>query len=170
LIVKLRCLGGCGTDQEFNLPAGVLPPPNYLCRDCSADKSMVDDVEDIGRTRLARKVEWQRAGRIVEYVNGTSGRQDGYVIYVRKKDRASKFRRRNGFTQQAWHARVDELGWRCSFCGRGVTKITVLRWSVDGSKKLASQVPVCRACQCKKIAQGGPLSEHYTSEGNKIAA
>ena len=159
----------CNKSQEIAIPSDVIPPKNFLCRECARDRSMVDQVEDIGRTRLARQVLWQREARLVEYVNGTSAWTDGYKVYVRKKDRMSKFRRRNGYTQQAWYRRVDQLGWRCSECGREVTKMTVVAWSVDGTKKLESQIPLCRPCQCKRVGsvKGRPLSDHYTSEGEE---
>jgi hypothetical protein len=168
-IVKLPCRG-CGTDQEFNLPDGVAPPLNFLCRDCADPRSMVDNIDwsEIGKTRLARKLAWQREAEAQREVRRQGGEpEDGYAVYKRKKDRACKFRRRNGFTLMQWHERIDSLGWRCFFCGRDLTKMTVLRWSVDGSKELESQVPVCRSCQCKRI---GPKRDRcpttYIYEGD----
>jgi hypothetical protein len=152
--VSLTCRG-CGAGQDFSLPVDVGPPPSFLCRVCTAGKSMLDGVDysEIGKTRLARKLAWQREADKQREAQrqGSKSEDDGYDVYLRKKDRDCKFRRRNGFTLTAWHARVDVLGWRCSFCRCQLTRLTVLRWSTDGSKRLGSQVPICRPCQCKRV-------------------
>jgi hypothetical protein len=119
---------------------------------------MIDgiDYSEIGKKRLARRLAWRHANEELglkrgEYILVNGNRLDGYVLYKRRKDTATKFKRRNGFSQKEWHARVDRLGWRCSFCGLDLTKMTVVRWSVDGSKVLERQFPVCRKCSCQRV-------------------
>jgi hypothetical protein len=171
--VCLACRG-CSACQEFILPDGIPPPASYLCRVCSRDGSMLDGVDwsRIGATKLARMLAWRREAELQREVSRQGGEaEDGYVIYLRRKDRACKFRRRNGFTLMDWHARVDQLGWNCSFCGCDLTKMTVLRWSLDGTKKLESQVPVCRRCQCQRVggAQGNRCPTMYIGRGENSA-
>src|ERR1700675_2617360 len=62
LTTKLACRS-CGTDQEFGLPDGVTAPPNFLCKDCTAGRSMrnVQNVADVKTTELASRV--YREGR-----------------------------------------------------------------------------------------------------------
>jgi|SRR5271163_1221936 len=158
--ITLECRGvGCGRKESFTFADGVPWPADYLCRHCEEPKSMLDDIDwsDLGRTRLARRVAWQRT-----WASARPGceREDRYVVYRRLKDTARRFRRRNGFTIKEWHARVDRLGWRCTSCGCHLTKTTVVRRSVDGSKKLESQVPVCRSCHCRRVGDQGALSQY----------
>jgi hypothetical protein len=142
---------GCRVN-ELLLPIGdkAVNPDCFTCRACNGRKSMLDNMsrEQIATAPLARQVARERALQ-----------RHGYLVLKRREDRDRKFLKRNGFTLEEWHKKVDALGWVCSFCRRELTKElrrdnTVLRWSTDGSKALDKTIPVCRACQCKKI---GPL-------------
>jgi hypothetical protein len=150
LVLKCR---GCGRQKSFTFPDDIGPPQDFLCKECGP-RTMLDDLDwsDLGKTKLAQKVAWQREAEAQREIGKQGGEsEDGYVVYRRKKDTARRFRRRNGFTVKDWRERVDQLGWRCSFCGCELTKTTVMRWSVDRSRKLQSQVPICRACHCRRV-------------------
>lgn len=147
----------CGREVErtMDLPEGVAPPDpkRFLCAECSYGKSAVDaiDFSQIGRTEIARRAASHRHARLVEFPDGTFEARSGRAVYQREKDRAWRFKWRNGFTQTEWFARVDTLGWFCSFCGRELSKRTVMRWTRGNSKSLQNNFPACRSCHCKKI-------------------
>jgi hypothetical protein len=148
-VAKLHCRG-CGKEMALPIDGNVPNPNCYTCAACNGNKSMLDNMsrKDIAKSRLAKQLSWQRRKQ----------RKDNVVCM--REDRERKFRERNGFTLQAWFEKVDASGWRCSFCGCKLTKDpgtdnSVVRWSQDDSKSLEKMIPVCRACQCKKI---GPLA------------
>jgi hypothetical protein len=159
--VKLTCRGRDCDNEQWTIVAEGEPLPEFLCDECSKPKLLPDRIDwsQIGKNRLARMLAWRReaaAQRETERLGGEY--EDGYQVYKRKKNTAWKFFRRNGFTVSAWLARVDVLGWRCTFCGRKLTTKTVLRWSSDGTKMLESQLPICRPCHCQRLGQA--LSDH----------
>jgi hypothetical protein len=164
MVVKLTCRGrDCDNEAWVIVPEGA-PLPDFLCDECSKPKLLPDRVDwsQIGKNKLARMLAWRReaaAQREIERLGGEG--EDGYDVYKRKKNTAWKFLRRNGFTVSDWHDRVDALGWRCTSCGRRLTTKTVLRRSMDGTKKLESQVPICRSCHCQRLGRQA-LSDHIS--------
>jgi|SRR5882762_2247935 len=153
LLVCQEC--GLEVERTLELPEGVTPPDpqRFLCAECAYGKSAVDTVDfsEIGRTEIARRAASHRHARLVEFPDCTFQARSGRTAYRREKDRAWRFRRRNGFTQTEWFARVDDLGWACSFCGRELTKRTVMRCCEDNSRSLLKTFPACRSCHCKRI-------------------
>jgi hypothetical protein len=104
----------CGNVFELRLrlsDGAELPPRNcYECRDCCADRSVLDCPEEIAR-QLERKnfsdkwkiykflawVRGHREGCYVEYPNGTFDYVHGYVPYRRERvaRTASEWREKN---------------------------------------------------------------------------
>ena len=131
-VEKLHCRK-CGKEMALPIDGNVPNPNCYTCAACNGNKSMLDNMseEEIAKSRLARQVAGEQRKQ----------RKDNVVCM--REERERKFRERNGFTHQEWYEKV----------GNGNS---VVRWSQDGSKSLEKMIPVCRACQCKKI---GPLGQ-----------
>lgn len=152
--ITLRCRE-CGiTEITLPLEDGEPNPGGFTCRACNDGRSILDGMSaaEIAEMPLARLAAKERARE-----------REGHQAYDRRIARERKFKQRNGFTTEEWHRRVDALGWVCALCGCALTKEprkdnSVVQWSTDGSKSLDKMVPVCRPCQCKKIAPlGAPI-------------
>lgn len=150
----------CGAESGVPLPKDieVVHAITFLCRNCAGNRSMLDGMtrEEIAESPFAHKLDRERAGGYVEYVNGKFDWINGYAVRRREEDTRRKFCERNGFTPEQWYARVDALGWFCTDCRTKLAPGTVVRWCVDGSRALDKTFPLCRACQCKKV---GPLGK-----------
>jgi hypothetical protein len=153
-VAKVVCkeCHGEGT-LPFPKDVTVSGPIPFLCKNCTGSRSMLDSMtrQEIDVTPVARELDRERAGGYKEYANGKFAWINGGAVRRREKDTRRKFCKRNGFTPEQWHARVDALGWFCTDCRRELTPETAVRWCADGSRGLDKTIPLCRACQCKRV-------------------
>jgi hypothetical protein len=153
-VAKVVCKG-CPAERTLLLPkdVAVLGPIPFLCKNCTGSRSMLDGMtkQEIAETPVARGLDRERAGGYLEYTNGEFAWINGAAVRRREEDTKRKFCKRNGFTPEQWHARVDALGWFCADCRRELTPETAVRWCADGSRALDKTIPLCRACQCKRV-------------------
>jgi hypothetical protein len=149
-----------------------------VCRECHGERTLLvpKDVEVPGPIPFlcktcsgSRDLDKERAGGYVEYVNGKFAWIKGAAVRRRERDTRRKFCKRNGFTPEQWHARVDALGWFCADCARELTSETAVRWCADDSRALERTMPLCRACQCKRVGLLGPVVRRILYRGLKSA-
>jgi hypothetical protein len=169
LTTKLACRS-CGTDQEFGLPDGVTPPPSFLCKDCTAGRSMTDgqNVADVKQTKLAKTVHREgRGDNVVESEPGESaiGRWNRlnpeWRRVYRQLHRAGYRRpkRAKGHPPPsevvaAWYEQVAEFNWQCADCNASLTRETVFCSHPDSGRfRLEDCMPVCRRCSKARAAQ-----------------
>jgi len=53
---------------------------------------------------------------------------------------------------EAWHSKLERLGFVCSFCGQPLTQETAIRWprvrlEDGGTREIENLIPLCRGCR-----------------------
>jgi hypothetical protein len=135
-LALLKCRG-CGRDREITIPDGVTRPQNFLCRDCTAGRSMTDgrSVADVQNTELAGRVLREgRADNVVESEPGESAIErwrrlnpEWHRVY-RQLHRAGYRRPKRTDHPPAsvmiaqWYEQVARFDWRCSECRAELTR------------------------------------------------
>jgi hypothetical protein len=191
MLVRLACRG-CRTTQSLTIPHGVTPPPNFLCRDCTAGRSMTDgrNVADVKTTELAARVLREgRADNVVESEEESA--IDRWKRLNPEWRRVYRQLHRAGYRRPKrtdhppssaiialWYDQVAHFDWRCSECRAELTRETVCCSRSDSGRsfRLEDCVPLCLRCaKCHaanvRWKENRPDAEEYdlyVSEGEKI--
>jgi hypothetical protein len=159
----------CNKPQEIAMPGDVTPPLNFLCKDCSAGRSMTDGltVADVKTTALASRVYREgRAENVVPSEPGESAierwnrlnpiwrrvyRQLHRAGYRRPK-RAKGHPPSEMIAQ--WYEQVARFDWRCADCHTELTRETVHCWRSDSGQSFRVEdcVPLCQRCVKRRAA------------------
>jgi hypothetical protein len=169
-LVKLVCRGqGCGKKQSFPVADGVTPSPNFLCRDCTAGRSMTDgrNVADLNKTELASRVYREGRGENVvpsepgESAIGRWNRLNPEWRRVYRQLHRAGYRRPKRAKDHPppsvivalWHQQVARFDWKCADCNAELTPETVHCSHPESGFRLEDCVPVCRRCSRVRAAQ-----------------
>lgn len=86
---------------------------------------------------------------------------------IESRRRARKAGNGGSHTAAEWREKVERLGHRCYYCGKGgkLTKDHVLALKHGGTDDIGNLVPACRSCNSSKNAK--PVEVYLTLIGNK---